>query len=484
MKRDDLRRDLTRKQSISTRAAEHMADQRLDIAGNLQACDQTRDDYSLTDVDSIVDHVLQVNHDLEASEASWKAAMELYPQAVSWADPNFRFQHGPTIFGPAQGAHLWRMQFYQEVPWLGKTGIRGEIADRKADVAHFRWRQTRQTLIAQTRKSCIELARADQLYQLYERDYQLAKGLLKPPETIAQASFQLESLESADAYEMEILQLEQKLADYEAARRRSQEQLNILLHRDLESPLPVPDLPSADLVIDAQQMEQRAIRRSPQMEIARRERKQAELEKQLAEKEFYPDIKVVGRFDTNASSIWAPERVNMRPQMGIYLDPPLRQSRRWAKLREKEHRRRQRDAEIASMDKTIRSDVRRKIADLERSNERIARLDRVIASAERRAATVETLVSFNKSSVSNQIAAERAVLKYQMQKVEEQSSRLLHMNDLAAITGMYAWSGVDPLDEAGTWGSSLQFLPDASNQFIDQIRSFQSSGSREGTVPK
>ena len=138
-------------------------------------------------MDRVIASVLERNSDLEAAEAAWRAALELYPQAASWKDPNFRFQNGPTLFGTAQGSHLWRMQFAQEIPWFGKSGLRGELADRTADVSHYEWRRSRQRLVTQARRSYIEYAVSERLRDLQDQDYQLALTQLEEPPAIAQA---------------------------------------------------------------------------------------------------------------------------------------------------------------------------------------------------------------------------------------------------------------------------------------------------------
>ena len=456
------------------RAAEQLSDHRragVAIHGDDHDCDSFVGQTELTEMDAVIAEVLRVNPDLEASEAAWEAALELYPQAASWADPNLRFQNGPTIFGAAQGAHLWRLQVYQEVPWFGKTSLRGELADRTADMAHYEWRKTRQKLVSLTRKTYFDYALSDRVYQLQQADYQLARAVLEPPATIAQAGWDLESLEKQEAYELELLQLEQKQHDVLTVHRRAREQLNALLHRDLDEPLPAVQLPASPPEIpEADALVTRAFQMSPELAITHQREQQAEAARKLAEKDFYPDVKIVGRFDTNASHVWAPDTVSIRPQLGVYLDPPIQQGRRWARLRETELTKRRRQAETRAIESSIRSGIQRTLAEMDRSRDRIASLDRLIAAAQRRAETRETLVAARDGGTSH-LTAKRTVLKYQMERLHQEVDLLQRFNDLAAVTGEDAWIGNDPADQDGQWRSSIQFLPTPANDLMDSLRS-------------
>ncbi len=480
---DDLSRDWSRQESVAIRAAEQLSQRRVArgaaAPASVAVCDSflgTTDASELAAMDAVIEEVLLVNADLEASEAAWQAAMELYPQAASWDDPNFRFQNGPTIFGASQGAHLWRLQVSQVIPWFGKTGLRGEMADRNADVAHYQWRQTRQKLVRLARKAYIEYAFSERLQELQQEDYQLAKAAIDPFPTVAQAGLDLEALEEREAVELDLLELEEQQHEIGAAHRRSRDQLNVLLHRELDAPLPSAELPAnpPDLP-DARSLVEKAFRRSPELAIARQREQQAEAARKLAEKDFYPDVRLVGRFDTNASRAWAPDRVSVKPQLGIYIDPPLQQRRRWARLRETNLKRQQRQAETRAIESAMRSEIERTVAEMERSNDRIASLDRLIAAAQRRAETQETLVAAREGGSTKHLAAKRTVLKYQMKRLKEEADLILRFNELAALTGEDSWIGDDPAHQAGRWRSSIQFLPSPANDWMDSLRSIRAA---------
>jgi outer membrane protein, heavy metal efflux system len=464
----DLSSGWFRRESVAVRAAEQLSEKRHFPEEHQVAASDCDDRMEmqpieeLSEMNAVVAEVLRVNHNFEAAEAAWMAAMELYPQATSWKDPNLRFQNGPTIFGASQGAHLWRLQVSQELPWFGKSGLRGEMADRSADVAHFQWRQMRQSLVSLARKTYLNYVQSEQLYQLQHQDYQLAKVALEPPATIAQASWDLATIEKRETYELEILQLEQQQQEFINARSRAREQLNALLHRELDATLP-PATVSANQSplnleqLNLEQLEAQALHQSPELLIAKHREKQAEAARQLAEKDFYPDVKIVGRFDTNASHFWAPDTVSIRPQLGIYLDPPIQQRRRWARLREQELTLRRRRAETLAVETNLRTDIQRLVADMQRSQQRVETLDRLVAAAERKAGATRTLVSARENGSSKYLAAKRTVIQYQMKKLSQEFELLQKHNDLFALLGSDGWSGSEITAGANEWAPILPF---------------------------
>lgn len=397
--------------------------------------DMIGDGGSLESVDGVVAEVLRVNPTLEAAEQAWLASMELYPQATAWNDPAFRFMNGPTIFGSTQGQHLWRVQVAQRVPWYGKRALLGEVADQQADIAYYNWRRSRNQLAGSARIAYGQYALAERLYELSLQDLQIAEMLSAPPK-IDLVSTNEQALEQYDAYRLEQLELERKRDELEESRQLARERINVMLKRDLAAPLPPPTLP--DLPTDypnENAMIARATVNSPDLAAAQRLEQQAATRVALAEKDFYPDLDIVGRFDTVANDFWAPDRANIRPQLGIYLPLMVQQSRRWARLRETKYEHRRRNAETRAIASRIKSDIQRSIAQLERSQHRLATLDRMLASATRRAETQEMLVSNDPSRQRETLQARRTVIKYQIEQVKEQAALQERFVDLAVLTG-------------------------------------------------
>lgn len=462
----DLTSDWMRQQSVSTRSASQLtaSRNREGVATDLATdCDKspTWFDQDLgaehSAMDRFVAEVLSVNHDFEAAEASWRAAMELYPQATSWDDPRFRFQNGPMIFGDSQGQQFWRIQLGQHVPWFGKTGLRGELADRSADVAHYQWRQMRQDLVGLARSTYLDYVKSEQLHELQQADYMLAKSVIDPPSPHRQVAHATGASHNREALELDMLELEEQRREIDLKRQLARERLNALRHRpvDAETPVETPPFPE---IPDFESLRQAALRQNPQLAVTRYREKQAETKLRLAEKDFYPDFMLTARFDSVASSLWAPDSVNLRPQILVEFDPPVRQGRRWAKHREMRQLVRQRNAETQSSIAKVENDIKSKLAAIQRSETQLDLLDRLIVAAEQKSQKQHSLVSTGGEELMAHVEARRAVLKYRMKKTEAKFERLQQFNDLAQLTGQDSWVGEDPAAAEGEWNSTIPFL--------------------------
>ena len=462
----DLTSDWKRQRSVSTRSASLLAASRhregpaTDLAVDCDDCPTWFDQSSGAEhsaMDRFVAQVLSANHDFEAAEASWRAAMERYPQATSWHDPRFRFQNGPTIFGDAQGQQFWRLQLGQHVPWFGKTGLRGELADRSADVAHYQWRQMRQDLVGLARSTYLDYVKSEQLHELQLADYKLAKSVVDPSARDGQVAQVAGVSHNREALALDLLELEAQRREIDLERQLARERLNALCHREVDAKTPV-ELPPFPKIPDFESLHQAAMRQNPQLAVARYREKQAETKLRLAEKDFYPDFLLTARFDSVASSIWAPDNANLRPQIIVEFDPPVRQGRRWAKHREMRQLVRQRKAETESSIAKVENDLKSKLAAIKRSEKQLDLLDRLIVAAEQKSQKQHALVSAGGKELIAHVEARRTVLKYRMKKTEAKFERLQQFNDLAQLTGQDSWVGEDPAEAEGEWNTTIPFL--------------------------
>lgn len=460
----DLTSDWRRQKSVSTRSASQLAARRHreDFATERTiSCDESAAWFDQNQgpehsaMDRYVAEVLSVNHDFEAAEASWRAAMELHPQATSWHDPRFRFQQGPMLFG--DGNQFWRLQMGQHVPWFGKTGLRGELADRSADVAHYQWRQMRQDLVGLARSTYLDYVKGEKLYELQQADYMLAKSVIEQPNSHSQVAYVTDMSHNREALEFNLLELEEQRQEIDQKRHLARERLNALCQRpvDAETPVEIPPFPE---VPDFESLQQAALRQNPYFAVARYREKEAETKLRLAEKDFYPDFLLTARFDSLASSFWGPENANLRPQIIVEFDPPIRQRRRWAKHREMQHLIGQRRAETQASIAKIEGDIQSKLAAIKRSDEQLTLLNRLIVAAEQKSQKQQSLVSTGGTSLTAHVEARRAVLKYRMKETEAKFERLQQFNDLAKLAGQDAWVGEDPAGTVGEWNSTIPFL--------------------------
>ncbi len=387
------------------------------------------DDALLTS-ELMVQEVLRIHPSLDAAEAAWRAATELHPQVTALHDPQFRFLNGPTLFGSSAGQHLWRLQFQQRVPWMFKRRLAGEIADYRAKMAKFDQYLAQRKLTIVAKDAFLNYARQEELYDLAMRKLTLAEEELAA-EMEKQLALDPGSETSFEAMELKRLQIAEQRDAIHQSRWRAIARVNQLLNRPLDAPLPrplVPDstpfLPEKGALIDL------CMARHPEFKIAVLREREAKANLDLAHADYYTDLEAVGRFDTYADAFWAPDRANIRPQLGVNLYLPIQQGRRAARVRQTEWELRRRRAETRELQNDIAETINSAVAEVERTQRRLALVERQVALAERQ---VE-LAQRNETPLDEARKLHKQLLDYRIALTRVQHELLTQMSGIQVLT--------------------------------------------------
>ncbi|MGA2797569.1 MAG: TolC family protein [Thermoguttaceae bacterium] len=312
--------------------------------------------------DCLIYEVQARNPSLAAMIAAWQAAAQLYPQMISLDDPMFSYMLGTKGLGPDGG---YMFMGSQKIPWFGKRQLRGSAAQAQSDAAGQD--------VADLRLRLAESA-ADALFDLYlvRRETEINAAnveLMRDFRAIALARY-----ESAQVTQQDVLQADLELADLEArAAELARQQavaiarINTLLHRPADCPLPPPanlsppcNLPPVEALRDM------ALARRPDLAAQSARIRAEEANVDLACKQYYPDLEIVGKYDA-----FMPEE--MRPQLGMNLNVPLWQHKRSAAWREATAKLEQERAQYANLADQARFEVQSAYAELVESD-RLLRL--------------------------------------------------------------------------------------------------------------
>lgn len=85
------------------------------------------------DLEKCVDFAVRHHAGLHAARARWEAATAVVPQVSSLPDPMFSFTWFAEELQTRTGPQERRYGITQAVPWPGKRGLRGDVAQRDAD---------------------------------------------------------------------------------------------------------------------------------------------------------------------------------------------------------------------------------------------------------------------------------------------------------------------------------------------------------------
>ncbi len=300
-------------------------------------------------VDQLVAEVQARNPSIQAAELGVAGGGPRYPQAVSLDDPMFTYMIGPASVGTMEGGG-WMVQASQKVPWAGKRALRGSAASAEADAM--------QGDIGDARLRLAEAARtAFYDYYLARREMDVntsTRRLLKQFREIAGNKYQVNQ-----ATEQDVLQADVELASLESRRTeltRDEQvavaRINTLLHREANCPLPPPPAKVAipDSLPAAEALQQAAAQSRPDLYAAQARIRAEQANLELACKEYYPDVNLVAKYDG-----FMPE--NMRRQVGMGFNIPIRYGRRSAAVCEAENRLAARSAEYQERLDQVRYEV-------------------------------------------------------------------------------------------------------------------------------
>jgi len=369
-------------------------------------------------LEMVVALALYKNPTIEAAEVAILASMEDYPQVTSLPDPQFRFLNGPTIFGSNSGAHLWRLQAQQVIPWFGKRTLWGEVAHEKSQMKAAQYQEAQTRLMNSAAEAFMGYCLAEQRYQLAREREAIQGETLPPPSRVSQASHSAEP----PTDELEALENARQEAELVETRARAIRRLNRILNREPLAPLPPVELsPLPDETPGEEEIVSHALRYLPEIDAVRAQLKIAEHQRQLAHKDFIPDPQLVGRFDTNADDFWAPDRANVRPQLGVNFYVPIRQERRWARVRQTEWEISFARAKLRETEKQIRQEIHEAFASLHFARYQLETIERMCQLAQKR---LEDTVVIDDREIpliedrEKHEAAHRKLLAYQLQRAE------------------------------------------------------------------
>jgi outer membrane protein TolC len=244
----------------------------------------------------------------------------------------------------------WMVQASQKIPWAGKRGLRGSVAAAEANVMRGDIGDTRLRLAEAARTAFFDYYMAWRQAEVNTATRKLVTEL----RAIAVNKYQVNQVTQQDVLQadVELADLETRSAELTRDQQVAQARINTLLHRVADYPLPPPpkEVPMPDGLPAAEDLQQAAVRLRPDLyaQVSRIQAEQSNLA--LACREYYPDLNLAARYDG-----FMPQ--DMRPQVGMDINIPIRYSRRSAAVREASDRIAQRRAEYQNLLDQVRFEV-------------------------------------------------------------------------------------------------------------------------------
>jgi outer membrane protein TolC len=313
--------------------------------------------------DGYVRAVLQRNPSIESARQGWRAALARVRQSGAFDDPMVDLQIAPLSIGSSTARLGYTAMISQRLPWPGKQALEETAANAEAAAARSDYEAAK-----------LELALSASL--LYDQYFVLARSLdinrehvalMRAMHGAATAQFEAGRASAQDPLqaEFELTHMEHDAVVLASQRDITVAQMNELLHRAPEEPLPPPPadlpLPPAPDVSVARRFENEAVEHRPDIVAARQRASAQRAHADRAEREYFPDVTV----STSYSSMWdTPEH---RWMIGLSFNLPLQIGRRGGAIDEARAMRAQFEADAARMSDMVRTQVQVSLKQLEES---------------------------------------------------------------------------------------------------------------------
>ncbi|WP_394846808.1 TolC family protein [Pendulispora brunnea] len=316
---------------------------------------------SALDRPSYVRAVLQRNPTIESARHGWRAAIARIKQAGSFEDPMVDLSVAPLSIGSSSVRTGYEVGISQKLPWFGKRNLESAVASAEAGAAKSDFEATRRELALTASVLYDQYFVAVRSQEINAQHIALVRTLR------AGATAQFEagraSVQDPLQAEAELTHLEHDAVILTSQREVIVAQMNELLHRDPELPLPPPKdlpLPSGD-VHDAKRLQAEALERRPDIESARLHARAEQARADKSDREYYPDFTV----STSYNSMWdMPEH---RWMVGLGFNLPIQVGRRAAMVDEANAARQRFESEAVRLSDMARTQVVVALKQLEES---------------------------------------------------------------------------------------------------------------------
>lgn len=375
------------------------------------------------------DIVLARNASLQAMTFAWRSATQRYPQVIALDDPVFMGMIAPASVDSSLVETAYQVGASQKLPWFGKRPARGAIAQADAKAMFHDVRDARLQLVQTTRAAFFEYFLVERMLEINRANLTLTGEFRET----AQSKYENNQVTEQDVFQadVEYATTQRRLLELERMMRVATARLNTLLRRDpneLLPPAPNSLSDSANLP-PAEYLRQLAISQRPDL-AALRARVQSERGAVvLAEKQFYPDTEVYGRYDT----FWQPASTQgpLRGQVGINMNMPIYRQKLRAAVNEAQFRLSQRQAEYNQKMVDVQFEVEAASAQIQETTKAIDLYrDKLIPAAERTVATTRANYNVGTTTFLNLLTAQQQLL---MQREQQQQVIAAYHSRLADL---------------------------------------------------
>jgi outer membrane protein, heavy metal efflux system len=234
--------------------------------------------------------VLVNNPSLKSARANWEAMKQRVPQARAWEDLKSEFDTvvGRFVSIPPNSFTDQRLMVEQAVPLAGRNRLRGEAAEAEAVAAFAELHRRELDLTAKARTAFYRLANAGEQLRIVDANLELLKQFAR----ISRKKYESGTGTQSDvlAAETDASKLEESRYDLVRQISDTESQLNVLMNRPAQSPLPHPgEIQFVTVHYDLQHLQALAMDHRPELVMGRMKTEAAHARLTASKREWIPD---------------------------------------------------------------------------------------------------------------------------------------------------------------------------------------------------
>lgn len=391
------------------------------------------------DLATLVSTAVANNPELKSSHARWQMFTNKAKQASAFEDPMLMLKlqnlvaRQPTSFDKdPQTAKV--IGITQQLPFWGKRAIKQEVADYEAESYKWAIEERKLELVRMVKETYFQLWAVDKSMGIIDKNLRILADFV----TITESKYSVGQGVQQDIYKAGLER--SKMLDMQITlkqqRKSLEANLNYLLYRPGTTAIgPIADFTLPQLLLSAEQLNQTAVEKRPQIKNMSSLVNKGQASHRLAQKEFYPDFNLSFEYMFREASMNDPG-YNMF-SLGVTFNLPFQQERRQAMLAESTSETSMATEELNGLKNTISYTINDILAQLDRRR-RLVELYKggIIPQAEQSLESAVISYRVNKVDFLTLLDGRMNLFNYERELYDSQAEYMMKLAQLEAVIGI------------------------------------------------
>jgi outer membrane protein TolC len=389
---------------------------------------------------ALISHAIANNPELKSSQARWRMYAGKAAQAGTLDDPMVMFKlqnllaREPFSLGGKDPQTAKVIGISQQLPFWGKRALKQDVARYEAESYQWSVEERKLELARMVKETYYQLWAVDKGLEVVDKNLRILADFV----TIAESKYSVGQGVQQDIYKAGLEK--SKMLDMQISLRQQRQSLaanlNYLLYRPGTTPVGlIADFSLPQPSYSAEQLNQLALEKRPQVKSLASLASKGEASHQLAQKEFYPDFNLSFEYMFREPAMTDPG-YNMY-SVGVTFNLPFQQERRQAMLAESSSETSMAAEELNGLKNSISYSINDTLAQLERRRKLVELYKGgIIPQAEQSLESAVISYRVNKVDFLTLLDGRMSLYTYERELYESQAEYMMKLAQLEAAVGV------------------------------------------------